>query len=51
MIWNKPCSNCGDKNATYHLMMVECDKCINAIPKPPDQYIKQGSLYVTNKEK
>ena len=50
MKWNKPCLKCGDKDATYHLMMVECDNCINNIPKEKDKYIKIGSLFMLNKD-
>lgn len=42
MTYNRPCPECNDANATYHLMMSICDKCMNWYSKnpTPPEYIE-----------
>lgn len=47
--WTKPCPKCG-KVGTHHLMMAECDDCINALTKKPERFIKRCGLLVPNPE-
>ena len=51
----KVCPECGDEAATYHLMMRECDKCINyhatiqkADPERFERYLHRNGLLVPN---
>jgi hypothetical protein len=45
----KLCPKCGEKG-TFHLMMYECDKCINSKPRQPDKYIELNGLLIPNPE-
>ena len=41
--FKKECPQCHEMTGEYHLMMVECDKCIGSISKDvPEKYIEHA---------
>lgn len=46
----KTCPRCKETTSKFHLMMYECDDCINKIAKenPPSEYIKKNGILVKN---
>jgi predicted amidophosphoribosyltransferase len=45
--WDRTCPKCG-KGGSFHLMMAECDDCINNAPKPPPSFVEKNGLLVPN---
>jgi hypothetical protein len=50
MPYNKPCPRCGKPagEATFNLMMVECDECICKPNPEPEKYIDKNGLFIVN---
>lgn len=51
-MYKKICPKCKEETEKYHLMMVECDDCINKIckenKKSPQYYKLPSGLFVLN---
>lgn len=42
---DKVCPRCKKQDKTYHLMMAECDECINALPRRQEEYEMKNGIY------
>lgn len=45
----KICPKCKVASGDYHLMMVECDNCINGYSKETVEYLKVNGILVKKK--
>ena len=48
MILEKTCPKCKETTSKFHLMMRECDDCINKISKNISEYIEVNGILVKN---